>query len=242
MRSKGSRFTLGVWGLWARSLDVAFASATVRNRPQPSATVRNRSCEVPMAVPMGSAAKAVNFGGFKRCVTSFHVAGVALCDIPTFFITCRKLFLCDRRNTFGSFSEDDSALWRLPCHFAWQAQHLVQIRRVWNTILRGRRSIWDTLHSTLYTSPSTLYTLYFRLDTPRSTIYTPHCTLTLYTLHVTLRTLHFTLHTLHSTLYTPYSTLYTLNFTRHGPRLTLDTLHSTLYTLHFTLYPPHFTL
>ena len=43
MRSKGSRFTLGVWGLRVCSLDVASASATVRNRPQPSATVRNRS-------------------------------------------------------------------------------------------------------------------------------------------------------------------------------------------------------
>ena len=30
MRSKGSRFTLGVWGLRVCSLDVAFASATVR--------------------------------------------------------------------------------------------------------------------------------------------------------------------------------------------------------------------
>ena len=40
MRSKGSRFTLGVWGLRVCSLDVASASATVRNRPQPSATVR----------------------------------------------------------------------------------------------------------------------------------------------------------------------------------------------------------
>ena len=37
MRSKGSRFTLGVRGLRVRSLDVAFASATVRNRSQPSA-------------------------------------------------------------------------------------------------------------------------------------------------------------------------------------------------------------
>ena len=45
MRSKGSRFTLGVWGLRVCSLDVASASATVRNRPQPFATVRNRSCE-----------------------------------------------------------------------------------------------------------------------------------------------------------------------------------------------------
>ena len=37
MRSKGSRFTLGVWGLRVCSLDVASASATVRNRPQPFA-------------------------------------------------------------------------------------------------------------------------------------------------------------------------------------------------------------
>ena len=39
MRSKGSRFTLGVWGLRMCSLDVAQPSATVRNRPQPFATV-----------------------------------------------------------------------------------------------------------------------------------------------------------------------------------------------------------
>ena len=38
MRSKGSRFTLGVWGLRVCSLDVAFTVATVRNRSQPSAT------------------------------------------------------------------------------------------------------------------------------------------------------------------------------------------------------------
>ena len=40
MRSKGSRFTLRVWGLRVCSLDVAFTVATVRNRSQPSATVR----------------------------------------------------------------------------------------------------------------------------------------------------------------------------------------------------------
>ena len=38
--ARGSRFTLGVWGLRVCSLDVASASATVRNRSQPSATVR----------------------------------------------------------------------------------------------------------------------------------------------------------------------------------------------------------
>ena len=37
MRSKGSRFTLGVWGLRVCSLDVALVVATVRNRSQPSA-------------------------------------------------------------------------------------------------------------------------------------------------------------------------------------------------------------
>ena len=43
MRSKGSRFTLGVWGLRVCSLDVAFVVATVRNRSQPFATVRANS-------------------------------------------------------------------------------------------------------------------------------------------------------------------------------------------------------
>ena len=43
MRSKGSRFTLGVWGLRVCSLDVAFVVAAVRNRPQPFATVRART-------------------------------------------------------------------------------------------------------------------------------------------------------------------------------------------------------
>ena len=40
MRSQGSRFTLGVWGLRVCSLDLAFMFATVRDRSQPSATIR----------------------------------------------------------------------------------------------------------------------------------------------------------------------------------------------------------
>ena len=82
MRSKGSRFTLGVWGLRVCSLDVAFTSATVRNR----------SRELRMAVPMGSSAEVVLFGGFRRVVASFRVAGVALRDIQTCSGTCRKSF------------------------------------------------------------------------------------------------------------------------------------------------------
>ena len=68
MRTKGSRFTLGVWGLRVCSLDVA----------QPFATVRNRPCDCYLAVPMVSSAEGVVFGGFKRRVASFRVAGVAL--------------------------------------------------------------------------------------------------------------------------------------------------------------------
>ena len=41
-----------------------------------------------MAVPMGSSAEVVIFGGFRRVVASFRVAGVALCDIQTCFATC----------------------------------------------------------------------------------------------------------------------------------------------------------
>ena len=90
---QGFLFHSGGLGLRVCSLDVSQPSATVRNRPQPSATVRNRPQpsasirkyprEGRMAVPMGSATKLVTFGGFRRRVASFPVAGVALCDIST---------------------------------------------------------------------------------------------------------------------------------------------------------------
>ena len=82
MRSKGSRFTLGVSGLRVCSLDIAFMFATVRNRPR----------EVPMAVPMVSSAKGVTFGGCICPVASFRVVGAALRDIQTCFVTRRKSF------------------------------------------------------------------------------------------------------------------------------------------------------
>ena len=63
-----------------------------RNRPQPSATVRNRPCEDRMAVPMGSSAGGIIFGGFRRLVASFRVAGMALRDIQQRSVTCRKSF------------------------------------------------------------------------------------------------------------------------------------------------------
>eukprot|EP00435_Cladocopium_sp_Y103_P048277 s593_g14.t1 len=48
--------------------------------------------EAAMAMSMGEAAKAVIFGRFRHVETSFRVAGVALRDIPTCFMTRRKSF------------------------------------------------------------------------------------------------------------------------------------------------------
>ena len=99
MHSKGSRFTLGVCGL-------SCVRQTLRNRSQPTATVRNRSRKVAMAVPMGSFAKGLSFGAFPCGIASVRVAGVALRDIPTCFMTCQKIVLRRRPNTSATFSED----------------------------------------------------------------------------------------------------------------------------------------
>ena len=90
MRSKGSRFTLGFWGLRVCSLDILRMFATVRNRSQPSSTVRVWPYGR-MAVPMVSSAKGITFGCLRR-VAAFRVAGMALRDIQTCFVTCRQSF------------------------------------------------------------------------------------------------------------------------------------------------------
>ena len=99
------------------SLDVAFA--TVRNRPQPFATVRvrNRSREDRMAVPMGSFAEVVLFGGFRRLVASFRVAGVALRDIQT-------------------------CLQRVESRFAWQAQYFCDVFRRCVAVFVAGAALW----------------------------------------------------------------------------------------------------
>ena len=95
MRSERFSFDFGGLGLWGLGL----VGSTPLSRPQPPAAVRNASQslatvrhEVAMAVPMGSAGKAVTFGGFKHRATPFCVGGVALPDIPMCFITCQKSF------------------------------------------------------------------------------------------------------------------------------------------------------
>ena len=77
---------LGVEGVFARHC------STVRNCPQPFATVRNRPRDGHMAVPMVNSAEGVVFGGFICGVASFCVAGMALRDIQMCFVTCRKSF------------------------------------------------------------------------------------------------------------------------------------------------------
>ena len=103
-----------------------------RNRSQPSATVRNRPREDHMAVPMGSSAEVVIFGGFRRGVASFRVAGVALRDIQTCSATCRKSFCVAGAILLRRFQ-------KMCCSFRGRRSTLdVSI-----VIFRGRRSTLD---------------------------------------------------------------------------------------------------
>ena len=106
------------------SLDVAFLFATVRNRPR----------DPHMAVPMVSSAEVVVFVGFKHLVASFRVAGVALRDIQTCFVTCRKSFRVAGAILLRRFPKDALQFsWqaqhfgRVHRHFAWQAQHFRRV-------------------------------------------------------------------------------------------------------------------
>ena len=123
----------GGWGcVRSTLLNRSQPFATVHNRPQPSATVRNRPRDGHMAVPTVSSAEGVGFGGFKRRVASFRVAGVAWhSDV---FCNVSKVVLCGRHNTFTTFSEDvlqfswqGQHFGRVHRHFAWQAQHLRRV-------------------------------------------------------------------------------------------------------------------
>jgi len=79
----------------------------------------------------------------KQVVMSFCVAGVALCDIPTCLITCRK-FCCAHVSRLESLVSRHVAVSmgeaakppfrkfpsRLSCRFAWQAWHFVTFQPV----------------------------------------------------------------------------------------------------------------
>ena len=77
-----------------------------------------------MAVPMVSSAGGVIFGGFQRFVVSFRVAGVALCDIQTCSVTCRKSFCVAGAILLRRFQKmcfavfvAGAALWTCPSSF-----------------------------------------------------------------------------------------------------------------------------
>ena len=123
----------------------------------------------------------------KQVVMSFCVAGVALCDIPTCLITCRKYRNWRKSRSKCSFF----------CTHVSRLESLVFLSR---RRVSGGSSALHTLHFTLYTLHSTLHTPHSTLYTLRSTLYILHSTL--HNLHFRLHTLHFTLHTLHSSLLT----------------------------------------
>ena len=174
---------------------------------------------------------------------------------------CYKKWSLFGRNTFASFSEDDS-------HFPWQAQYFrhVALRVFCESRCQGCVEWWrransvahfthyllalhtlhfthHTVHSRLHRQQSTLHTWHFTLHTLNLALHTWR--LTLYSLHCTLHALTLTLHSLHFTLQDLHFTLHTLNFTFFY--LTLHTfllyaLNSTLYTSYFTLHFLHSTL
>ena len=129
MRSKGSRFTLGVWGLKVCSLDVAFMFATVRNRPQLSA-------QSPYGRAYGKFCKRGHFWRFHmwRCFVSCGRRGTSW--YSNVFGNVSKVVLCGRRNTFATFSED-------VVQFSWQAQHFGGVHR---------HFAWQVQHLDLYVS------------------------------------------------------------------------------------------
>ena len=121
MRSKGSRFTLGVWGLRVCSLDVAFVAPTVRNRPQPF--VRS-----PYGRAYGKFCRGGQVWRFPtfRCFVSRGRRGTS-CHSDV-FCNVLKVVLCGRRNTFatmcgnfrGRHSTLDVSCWMFFYKSHWQ--------------------------------------------------------------------------------------------------------------------------
>ena len=154
MRSEG--FSLGVETC---SLDAAFASATVRNRSQPFATVRAR----PKWGQHGRAS-----GKFCKMWSLLEVSNVVspgfAWQVPTCFTTCRKSSCVTGAILLRRFHPQDELYFSWQAqhfgdphgHFAWHGQYLVPIRCVWNVMMRGKGGIFG--HSIHY---YTLYTLHY---------------------------------------------------------------------------------
>ena len=111
--------SLGVWGL-RRALDIAQPFGTVRNRSEPFGTVRNRPDPPGYRAVWPCLWRVLQQWSLLEVPASFRVAGMALCDIPTCFITCRKSFcvagalLLYTFVLFSAFFVAGAALWRPP--------------------------------------------------------------------------------------------------------------------------------
>ena len=134
------------------------------------------------------------YGGVsKQVVMSFCVASVALCDIPTCLITCRKC-----QNWRKS---------RTKCSFC-----CAHVSRLESLVFLWRRRVYGGSCKTSFSKVSKQLVMSFCVA---NTLHTPHSSF--HTLHSTLHTLHSTLHTLHFTLYTLHSTLHTLHLGKSSP-------------------------
>ena len=180
MRSKGSRFTLGVWGLRVCSLDVAQPFETVRNRHFTLHTLHSTLYTPHSPLHTLHSTLYTPYSTFHTLHSTLHTLHSTL------------------HTQHSALDTPHSAL-HTP-HFTLYTPH---------STVHTLHSTLHTLHSTLptlYTLDSTLHALHFTPYTLHSTLYTPH--FTLYTLHSTLYTPHLTLDTLHSTLHTLHSTLF----------------------------------
>ena len=115
--------------MYSLSLDVTFTSATVR--------IRSRDCS--MAVPMTSSAEGGHFGRFET--SCCFVSRGMFCTVP-------KVALCGRCNAFAMFSKDVLQLsWlaqnfeRVHSHFAWQGQHFRSVACSLHIALAGLHEV-----------------------------------------------------------------------------------------------------
>ena len=124
MRSNGCSFILGVGGVFVARV------ATVRNCPQPFASFRVRA----HGRAFEGCCKRGRFWRFLMLRSLVSCGRCSTLSHPNMFQNVSKAILCDRRNTFAPFSEDELALWwqaqgfrRVHFHFAWQAQHFRRV-------------------------------------------------------------------------------------------------------------------
>ena len=147
MRSEGFPFTVGGLGVGP-----VFASVSrlVVCRRWSSLVVVGRRLGCVKSVPMVKVANGVIFACFRGRLATFHVAGVALRDMWTCWVTRRKSQCLWGKLQNLSFSSKQV--------FMWFCGAGVALRDSLHTTLRTPHFPFHTPHSTLYTPHFTLYT------------------------------------------------------------------------------------